>query len=233
VDDQGRSFGVFEMHPDTFQMQAEMSAYQSNTFRTGVPSGYIKVNQPGLTQNQADEIKSKWMTAHNGDSRSVAVLNATTEYAALSMSPVDTALVDLRRASLVDIANAFGLDPNMLGGPSGDSATYANVESRYSHYRVHTLGRWQTDIEEVVSTLLPAGSSVEVALAGLLRADTSSRFDQYTKALAAGWLTVDEVRASEGLEPLPKVETPAPAPEAPTEAPEGLDDGTEEGTEND
>lgn len=208
IDEVGRSFGVFEQHPATFNLTNRMQEYGLGTFRTGVPAGYLQVKTPGLTQEQADTLKSKWMAAHGGDRRSIAVLNSTTDFHAMSMSPVDTALAEMNKVSLIDIANAFNLDPNMIGGPSGDSSTYANVESRYSHYRVHTLGRWQTDVEETFGALLPLGRSLRVQLSRLLRADATTRYEQYDKALQSGWMTVGEVRDLEGLPPLPR--QPAP-----------------------
>jgi hypothetical protein len=37
----------------------------------------------------------------------------------------------------------------------------------------------------------------------LTRADTATRYDNYTKGIAGGFMNVDEVRAREGLPPLP------------------------------
>lgn len=204
VDEDGRSFGVFEMHPDTFGLVGKISEFERGSFGSGVPAGYLKTQTPGMTQTQADELKAKWMAAHGGTERSIAVLNATTEFTPISMSPIDMNLVEMKKVSLVEIANGFNLDPNMLGGPSGDSATYANVESRYSHYRVHTLGRWQTDIEETVGSLLPYGRDIRIRLQDLLRADTTTRYSQYASALQSKWMTVDEVRESEGLPLMPE-----------------------------
>lgn len=202
IDEDGRSFGVFEMHPATFGLQARMQEYELGTFRTGVPAGYLKTTVPGLTQDQADLMKLKWLEAHGGDRRSIAVLNATTDFKPLTMTPVDTALSEMKSASLVDIANAFNLDANMINGRSGDSSTYANVESKYSNYRVHTLGRWQTDAEETFGALLPYGTNLDIRLGDLLRGDTGTRYSQYQAGIDGGWLTVEEVRAAEGLPPL-------------------------------
>lgn len=217
ISPEGRSFGVFEMNPSTFTFVDRMQRYAANTFRTGVPAGYLKSVAPGLTQPQADDLKGKWLAAHGGDTRSIAVLNSTTEFNPIAMSPVDTALAQMHGVSLVDVANAFGVDPNMIGGPSGDSSTYANVESKYSHYRVHTLGRWQTDLVETFGALLPAGRTLRIQLDQLLRADTATRYTQYAAALAGGWLTTDEIRDAEGLPPLPKKPVPPQLQAAPVD----------------
>jgi len=44
---------------------------------------------------------------------------------------------------------------------------------------------------------------LKINTAGTLRGDTSTRYAAYSAALAAGWMTVDEVRALEDRPPLP------------------------------
>lgn len=164
IDEHGRSFGVFDMHPDVFELQQTLADYGLSSYSSGIPAGVLKVKQPGLQQEQADELKRKWMEAHGGVQRSVAVLNATTEYQALARSIVDSDLANVKRSSLIDVANAFNLSPSDLGGPSGDSQTYANVESRERQRRVHTVARWQTDVAETLSSMLPHGLHLQVGL---------------------------------------------------------------------
>ena len=47
--------------------------------------------------------------------------------------------------------------------------------------------------------MLPRGQNARFVLDDLLRADTLERFQAYQIGLAAGFLTVDEVRAAEDL----------------------------------
>ena len=203
ISETGRSFGVFEMHPDVFTIATRQSSYEAAQFRTGVPAGYLKTSKPGMTQEQADELRRKWLENHGGDRRSIAVLNSTTEFQSVSMSPIESGLQGLKSSSLVDIANAFNMDPSMIGGPSGDSSTYSNVESRWSQFRITTLGRWIVDIEETFGALLPYLTDLHINFDELLRGDTASRFEAYSTALGDGWMTVAEVREREALPPLP------------------------------
>ena len=92
VDCEGMSQGVFAMNPTTFMLAGQIDSYASGTFRSGVPAGYLQVQTPGLQQTQADELKRSWLSAHGGDRRSIAVLNAVTSFTPLSISPVDAAL---------------------------------------------------------------------------------------------------------------------------------------------
>ena len=78
---------MFAAHPDVFRLSRKLARYTEGTFNSGVPAGYLKVTTPGLTQPQADELKAGWMAAHGGDRRSIAVLNATTDFHPISISP--------------------------------------------------------------------------------------------------------------------------------------------------
>jgi phage portal protein BeeE len=53
-----------------------------------------------------------------------------------------------------------------------------------------------------MSDVTPRGHRVRFALDDYLRSDTSARYDAYATAIAAGFMTVDEVRALEHLPPL-------------------------------
>lgn len=199
----GMGKGVIDRHGADFGLAEQMRAYAGNIFSTGVPAGYLKVNMPQITEQQAIDLKARWLSQHGGPKRSIAVLNATTEFHPIALSPVDSQLDLARTWGLRDIALAFGVPAYMLGVP-GDSSTYANVESRMTELQTFTLLPWIRRIEAALDAQFPAGVEVKINTAGTLRADTSTRYAAYSTALAAGWLTVDEVRALEDRPPLPE-----------------------------
>jgi HK97 family phage portal protein len=199
--DDGHGRGVIDVHGIDLGLAATVRSYAAGVFASGVPAGYIKSSQPNLSQEDADALKAAWLKQHGGAKRSIAVLNATTEFHAVSISPVDAQLSNAREMSMRDIATAFGVPAYMLGVP-GDPSTYANVESRMIEFRTFTLLPWQRRIEAVLAAQLPRGTYLKIRSDGLLRADTTTRYQAYKVALEAGFLTVDEVRALEDYPPL-------------------------------
>jgi HK97 family phage portal protein len=204
----GRGQGVFDRFASQLGYAWTLRAYASSIFSSGVPAGYLKVSREGLAQDKADQLKAAWLNAHGGYERSIAVLNSTTDFHPLTFSPVDTELIAAMNANTTELANAFGLAPYMLGGGT-DSNTYANIESRRADFATFTLLPWTQRIEPVLDAQLPRGTNVKIAMDALLRPDTTVRYSAYQIGLAAGFLTVDEVREKEDLPPLPK--QPAPA----------------------
>lgn len=203
----GHGRGVIDDHTADLRLASSIRAYEQNVFHSGVPYGYLKVTGPNPTQKQIDDLKAKWYAQH-GARRDIAILNATTDFNPISFSPIDAALDTARTWSLRDIALAFGLPPYMLG-VAGDSQTYANVESRMIEFDRFTLLQWIRRIESTLDAQFPMGTELKIRTAGMMRADTLTRYQAYAVALSNGILTRDEVRR---LEDYPPIDGPLLAP---------------------
>lgn len=212
VDTEGMSQGVFAMSPGVFSLSGNIETYQAGQFRSGVPNGYLKSEVPGMTQAQADKLKGKWLQNHGSSARrSIAVLNSTTSFTPLNLSPVDAALDQVKRLNVADVAFAFGLDPMTLGAGLNNSATYTNLRDAWENHRDFGLGPWIAAAQDTLSSLLPGTQTVTVNLDGFANPTQGERITAYTAALAAGILTLDEVRVLEGLPPLPRSSNPGGA----------------------
>jgi phage portal protein BeeE len=216
VDDSGMSRGVFAMSPSAFRLAAQIDAYTAGQFRAGVPNGYLKTSVPGMTQGAADQLKAEWMARHGGDARSVAILNSTTEFVPINLSPVDTAVDQVKRLNVADVAFAFALDPMTLGAGLNNSATYTNLRDAWENHRDFGLAPWQAAAQDTLSALTTSGTSVAINLDGFANPAPSERFAAYKVAIDSGVLSVDEARALEGLPPR---DEPAPAPAPPALVP--------------
>ena len=197
----GHGNGVMTRHARDLGLAVTIRSYTGGQYRSGVPSGYLKSSQPHMSEEQAEDLKARWMGQHGGSRRSIAILNATTEFNPIQITPLDSALGVAREWSLRDIALMFGLNPYALGVP-GDSATYANVESRAIEFEQFTLLNWIRRIESCLDAQLPLGTSLKITTAGLERADISTRYAAYSTGIDKGFLTVEDVRAWEDLPPL-------------------------------
>jgi HK97 family phage portal protein len=199
----GRGSGVLSRFGADLGTITALREYMAGAFQAGVPAGYLKTSTANISQDQADKLKERWMAQHGGR-RSIAVLNATTEFHPLTWSPIDLGAADFARLSLNQIALMFGVPAYLLGTPT-DSNTYANVESRMIELYQLTLLPWIRRIEAVLDAQLPAGTSMTVVIDALLRADTKTRLETYAIGIPLGIYTADEARALEGRAPLEEV----------------------------
>lgn len=208
IDNNGRSTGVFGINPGTFRLGSQIETYASGTFRSGVPAGYLKVNIPDAAQEKIDRLKANWLAAHGGDRRSIAVLNANTEFVPLNLSPVDAALVDMSRLSIAQIAYAFGLDPGTLGVSLAGSMTYNNVRDVWINHRDFGLAPWIAAVQDTLSALTPAGQTVLVDLDGFANPTRAERYNALKVGIESGIITIDEARQMEGLPPIEEPDQP-------------------------
>lgn len=196
-----RGLSVIEHHRRTLGLSIASEECAANVYDSGgLPVGVLEVDAD-ITRDEADALKAGWTEKNGGRNRTPAVLANGIRYKPLSFTPSDLELIDARRYSAGQICTLFGVPPHMVGvaGASGNSLTYSNVTQDSIQFTRYTLRPWLARVEQALSTLLPRGQEARFVLDDLLRADTLERFQAYQIALAAGFLTVDEVRAAEDL----------------------------------
>lgn len=122
----------------------------------------------------------------------------------LGVKPIDQQLLDAGKFSRIKICSIFGVPPHLIG-ETEKTATYASVEQFNIMYAVHCilprLVLWEQAIQR--DLLTSNKYFAKFSMAALLRGDTASRFAAYHTAIGDGWLSQDEVRALEDMNPIP------------------------------
>jgi HK97 family phage portal protein len=168
-----------------------------------IPSGILSTEQH-LNADQAEALRDRFVETQQKNTP--AVLSNGLEYQALKLSPKDMQMLESRSFSIQDICRIFGIPATFLLATSGDSQTYANLETVNRAFVNFTLMTYFGCIEDAFSALLPANVVARFDLDNFLRGDTTSRYNAYESGIRAGWLTRNEVRQYEGLTPLPNLE---------------------------
>ncbi len=167
---------------------------------SGVPSGVLRSDQM-LSPDQAAAAKEAWnLTA--GAKNGVAVLGNGITYTPMYLNPKDAMFIESQAWNVQQIGRLFGIPANMLmASVDGNSMTYTNMEQEQMAFVRYTLSQYIIEIESNMSALLPRGTVAKMNVESLLRSDTLTRYQAHQIAIAAGWLTIDEVRAIEDLPP--------------------------------
>lgn len=221
-----RGMGVLEMHlAGSLALAGELGRQAQSISRHGVPTGKLKISDPDATKEELQAAKDGWMAAQRD--RTVAALNAVTDFEPLSWNPEELQLVEARKFSLAEMALVFGL-PGYFLGAEGASMTYSNLTQEGMHLLRYHLNGHLARFEQTLSAAFPRGTYVKANLDALLRPDTAGRYTAYQAGLSAGFLTVDEVREREDLPPLPE----PPAPPAPPAGPDDTEEDTTDGEDN-
>lgn len=174
----------------------------------GQPNGVLKTDQV-LSADQAKQYKNNWNESA-GAKNGVAVIGQGLSYSPIFLSPKDVQFIEAQQFNVTTIARMFGTPASlMLAAVEGNSQTYANVEQDWLAYVRFTLMGYLVEIEEMLTSCLPAGRSAKFNVEALLRADTTTRYQSFRTAIEAGFMSVDEVRDLEHLAPIGPADTSA------------------------
>ncbi|MFN0088667.1 MAG: phage portal protein [Acidimicrobiales bacterium] len=166
------------------------------------PTSAVTLDTPTVTDEQAKIVKQRVLDSMNG-TREPIVLGSGAKFAQLQIAPDESQFLETIGANVADVARWFGVAPEMVGGSSGDSNTYSNVESQQVGFLVFSVDDWAVQIEDLLTELIPPAQYVRLNPGALLRTTTKSRYEAHKLGLDAGWLLPDEVRALEDRDPLP------------------------------
>jgi HK97 family phage portal protein len=196
-----RGMGVLEAHLATLDLSREQIRQARSLSQHGVPTGVLKVSNPDATIKDLQDAKAGWMAAQA--TRTVAALNASTEFQPLSWNPEEMQLVEARRFTLTDLELMFGLPVGWLGGMNS-ARQYSNIEQDAVNLLKFSLGGHLARFEQTLTLHMPRGTQARANLDAFLRPDTLSRYQAYAIALDKQFLDVDEVRELEHRAPLPE-----------------------------
>lgn len=168
--------------------------------RGGHPTGALTTKEPVPDKETADTVRARFKEAV--DTHGVAVLGLDMKYEAIQIKPADAAFLEVTGANLATIARYFGLEPPMIGAPSPDSQTYANVESRALNTLTFNLNHWLIRLERKFSSLLPVNRVARFNPDALARVNLKTRFEAHGIAIRSGFKTQNEVRELENLPPV-------------------------------
>jgi len=193
--------GLLQAQRQGLGMSIAVNEYAARYFNGGTtPSVVLHTENPDLSQEDADLIKQKWLMHYGGRSREPAVLGGI-KVEPLTDNAGDSQLVESRQFDLTEIANMLGIPPYYLGAPNS-SRTYSNVQEEQMQLLRFALMPWIVRFEQAFSDLLPRGQVAKFNVDAFLRPATLDRYQAHKIGIESGFLTIDDVRRIEDLEPL-------------------------------
>ena len=167
------------------------------------PGGVIEA--PGeVTEEQAEDISRTWNISHSGPYRAgkLGILTNGATFKPLQLNAADAQLLEVRRFGVEEIARLFRVPVSLLGHPVPGAMSFASVEAQNLSFVQHSLRPLLERLEQSLSKLLPEDGFIKFNLDALLRGTTLERYEAYTKGLREGFLSLNDVRYTEDLEPL-------------------------------
>lgn len=183
--------------------------YGSKFFQNGArPSGIL--THPNTVKDPA-ALRASWNAAYGGSGNAsrVAVLEEGMTFVPLSMPNNEAQFLETRKFQVTEICRIFRVPPHMIGDL--ERATFSNIESQNISFAVHTIRPWLVRIEQAINkTLIPENEKgryyAQFNIDGLMRGDYKSRMEGYAIARQNGWMSANDIRALENLNPISEEE---------------------------
>jgi HK97 family phage portal protein len=196
---------------NTFGNAQAIERTAGKTFANGArPSGVLtKEGQPFVGTQRADAealLFKKYVGAMNAGVP--MLLDNGLKWESITFNPNDAQMLESRGFSVEEICRIFGVPPFMVGHTEKVTSFGSGLEQQILGFQKFTLRKRLKKIEQSIRKQLmspadrAAGYSVSFNLEDLLRGDSKARAAFYRALLDAGVITINEVRALEGLPPV-------------------------------
>lgn len=169
--------------------------------------GVISLKTP-LTPQAQKSFGEAMAAQHQGVDRAhkFLLLGNEAEYARLGIPPNDAQFLETRQFQAASIAQWYGVPQHKIG--ILDRSTNNNIEHQGIEYVIDTIRSWCVRWEqEIKRKLIPRSERriqyAEHLIEGLSRGDLGSRYAAYAVGRQWGWLSVDDIRQRENMNPLP------------------------------
>lgn len=119
----------------------------------------------------------------------------------------DLQFLESRKFQVTEIARWFRVPPHKLGDL--ERATFTNIEHQSLEFVTDTLVPWISRLETEAQIKLIGRNNragrlyTKINVAGLLRGDIKSRYEAYGTGRDKGWLSANDIRELEDMNPVP------------------------------
>lgn len=209
--------GVNGITPITYAREAiglsiAAEKHGARLFGNGARPGGVLSTPGSLKDEEVKSLRERWQEAYSGEnSFKVAVLHGGLDFKPIGMSNEDAQYLETRKYQRSEIASLFRVPAHLINDL--EKATFSNVEHLGLSFVVHSLQPWLVRWEQAIfrDLLTPAERGqyfAEHTVAGLLRGDVKSRYEAYGRGILDGWMTRNEARILENLNPIDGLDEP-------------------------
>ena len=190
-----------------FQTGIMADTFVNRFYKNDARPGVI-IEHPGIMGDEAHKnLKKTWKESHEGVEKShrVAILEEGMKLHEVGMPPADAQFIETREFQVVDICRWFRMQPHKVGHLA--NATFSNIEHQSIEHVTDTISPWASRWEQSIDQNLMTPQDrthyySEFLLEALLRGDTASRYAAYAQGRQNGWLSANDIRRLENMNPV-------------------------------
>ncbi|MGB5689248.1 MAG: phage portal protein [Woeseiaceae bacterium] len=209
-----RGLNPIEYTRETLGLALASEQFGAAFFGNGTSLGGV-LEHPGHLDDQAQDRLRQSLEKFRGASNAqrAMVLEEGMTWKPLGIAPEQAQFLETRGFQVEEIARLFGVPPHMIAHTAKDTSWGSGIEQQGIGFVVYSLRPWLVRQEQAISRDLIAGADAGVLYAehnvdALLRGDAKSRSEYYASAITTGWMTRNEARRKENMNPLDGLDEP-------------------------
>jgi len=202
-------YSPIHMAREAIGLSLATEEFGARFFGNGAKPGGVLEHPGKLGTNAQENLRKSWNEMHQGLSNQhrIAILEEGMKYHQVGIPPEDAQFLETRKFQRSEIASFFHIPPHMIGDL--EHATFSNIEHQGIEFVVYTMRPWFVRWEQVISKKLLHQDErkdyfAEFLVEGLLRGDVESRYKAYSIGRQWGWLSANDIRELENMDPLPE-----------------------------
>jgi len=202
-------YSPIAMAKNAVGMTLACEEYGASFFANGANPGGV-LEHPGVLKDPA-KVRESWHSVYGGSRNAgkVAVLEEGMKYQQIGIPPEEAQFLETRKFQINEIARLYRIPPHMVGDL--EKSSFSNIDQQSLEFVKYTLDPWVVRWEQVLckTLLLPAEKQkyfIKLNVDGLLRGDYQSRMNGYSIGRQNGWLSANDIRLMEDMNPIPAEE---------------------------
>jgi len=202
-------YSPIAMAKNAIGMAIATEEYGAKFFANGANPGGV-LEHPGVVKDP-QRIRDSWNAVYQGTSNAhrIAVLEEGMKFQPIGIPPEQAQFLETRKFQTEEICRIFRIPPHLIGDL--ERATFSNIEHQSISFVVHTIRPWLVRIEQSINKSLFSESEkkeyfVSFVVEGLLRGDYESRMRGYSIGIQNGFMSPNDVRSLENMNPIPDEE---------------------------
>lgn len=204
---------VVQYHRETFGMATQLAKHGARLFKNGANIGGILEHPNKLTDEAAKRLRESFdeRYAGAGNAHKTLLLEEGMKYAKTGMTAEEAQYLETRKFTRGEICSIFRVPPHMIGDL--DRSTNNNIEQQSLEFVMYTMAPWYKRFEQrITKSLIPKKRRGELSakflVNALLRGDMAARSNLYRSGILSGWLTRNEAREFEDMNPIDGLDEP-------------------------
>lgn len=202
-------YSPIAMAKNAVGMTQACEEYGASFFANGANPGGV-LEHPGVLKDPG-KVRESWNAVYRGtnNAHKIAVLEEGMKYQQIGIPPEEAQFLETRKFQINEIARLYRIPPHMVGDL--EKSSFSNIEQQSLEFVKYTLNpwviRWEQSLQKAL--LLPEEKKeyfIKLNVDGLLRGDYQSRMTGYATARQNGWMSANDIRELEDLNPIPEEE---------------------------